>query len=116
MDDSPVFSQPTLAEVQARFEDWRKNKKHRCRIPQYLWTAAVRLNPEHSLHKISTALSLSYVDLKKRIQADKTPAASPSPDFIPMSLLINSIFQNSYTLYGIARHRYVPHVVYGDCR
>jgi hypothetical protein len=33
-----------------------------------------------------------------------------------MSLLINSIFQNSYTLYGIAQHCYMPHVVHNGYR
>lgn len=55
MEHSPALFPPTLAEVQARFADWRKNKKHRRRIPEDLWTAAVQLSPEHSLHKISTA-------------------------------------------------------------
>ncbi len=80
---------PTLAEVQASFADWRKNKKHRRPIPEDLWTAAVRLSPEHSLHKISTALSLSYTDLKKRVKSDKTSHAtgtSPSLEFIPLDI------------------------------
>ena len=87
MKHAPAPFPSTLAEVQTRFIDWRKNKKHRRRIPEDLWTAAVRLSPEHSLHKISTTLSLSYTDLKKRIKSDKTsPAISPAPDFIPIDI------------------------------
>lgn len=89
MEHSSALFTPTLAEVQARFTDWRKNKKQRRRIPEDLWTVAVRLSPEHSLHKISTALSLSYTDLKKRIKSDKTPptiGTSPSLDFIPIDI------------------------------
>ena len=87
MEHSPALFIPTLAEVKARFADWRKNKKHRRRIPEDLWTAAVRLSPEYSLHKISTVLSLSYTDLKKRINSDKTPTCTgPAPDFIPIDI------------------------------
>jgi len=89
MEHSPALFTPTLAEVQSRFADWRKNKRHRRRIPEDLWTAAVRLNSEHSLHKISTALSLSYSDLKKRVELHKGPHAtgtSPSLDFIPLDI------------------------------
>ncbi len=87
MEHSPALFPPTLAEVQARFADWRKNKKHRRRIPEDLWTAAVRLSQEHSLHKISTALSLSYTDLKKRVKSDKTATGtSPTSTFIPIDI------------------------------
>lgn len=87
MEQSPALFTPTLAEVRARFADWRKNKKHRRRIPEDLWTAAVGLSPEHSIHKISSALSLSYTDLKKRVKSDKTPLATiPTPTFIPIEL------------------------------
>ena len=87
MEHSPALFIPTLAEVQGRFAEWRKNKKLRRRIPEDLWAAAVRLSTEHSLHKISSALSLSYADLKKRIQADHTPAATiPASDFIPIDI------------------------------
>lgn len=89
MKHSPTLFPPTLAEVQARFANWRKNKKHRCRIPEDLWVAAVRLSSEHSLHKISTALSLSYTDLKKRVKSDKiapVTETSPTPTFIPIDI------------------------------
>ncbi len=87
MEHSPALFTPTLAEVQARFADWRKNKKHRRRIPEDLWVAAVRLSQEHSLHKISTALSLSYTDLKKRVKSDKAATGtSPTSTFIPIDI------------------------------
>lgn len=91
MEQSPALftPTPTLAEVQSRFADWRKNKKHRSRIPEDLWAAAVLLSPEHSLHKISRALSLSYTDLKKRVKAHKDSHAGstgPTLDFIPIDI------------------------------
>jgi len=71
-----TFFTPPLAEVQARFAEWRKNKKHQRRIPEELWTAAVQLSFEHSIHKISTSLSLSYADLKKRVETTETPSTT----------------------------------------
>ncbi len=84
-----VLSHPTLAEVQTKFVDWRKNKKHRKRIPEDLWAAAVMLSQEHSIHKISRTLRLGYIDLKKRIESHQSPCSSttlPSPHFIPIDL------------------------------
>jgi len=89
MKQPPVLFTPTLAEVQSRFTIWRKNKKHRSRIPEELWAAAVMLRHEYSIHKIAKALSLSFPDLKKRIQSDKTDYSSstaPSTDFIPIDI------------------------------
>jgi len=89
MEQSPALFTPALAEVQSRFADWRKNKKHQRRIPDDLWTAAVLLNKKHSLHKISTALSLSYSDLKKRVESHKashTTGTRSSLDFISIDI------------------------------
>lgn len=36
--------QPTLVEVQQLFEEWRRGKKRRERIPAALWEAAVSLS------------------------------------------------------------------------
>ena len=62
----PSLSTPTLSEVQSKFAAWRKNKQSR-HIPEELWEAAVMLSEELSVHKISTGLSLSHAELKKRI-------------------------------------------------
>jgi len=79
-----------LAEVQFRFDHWRKIKKHRERIPEDLWTAAVLLNREHSIHKISRTLKLSYADLKKRVSLSKKKQQSiigkQASDFIPIDI------------------------------
>jgi len=81
---------PTLPEVHSKFISWRNTKKHRShRIPEDLWKAAVLLIPDHSLHKVSRTLGLSYKDLKKRAQADSVINGScptPSPNFIPLHI------------------------------
>ena len=68
MQHPPAPTTQSLTDVQARFAIWRKNKKHRRRIPENLWIAAVLLHHEYSVNTISKSLSLSYTELKKRIQ------------------------------------------------
>ena len=89
----PLFLDATLSEVQSRFAAWRKNKNHRDRIPEDLWTSAVMLCQEHSLHKISKTLSLSYPDLKKQVASRKAlaaPDATALQDFIPIDCHMHS--------------------------
>ena len=64
-------SQPTLAEVQALFEEWREKKKGRDPIPPALWAKAVALSKIHSINAISRDLRLSYNELKSRASAQE---------------------------------------------
>jgi hypothetical protein len=64
-------SQPTLEEVQQLFEQWRRTKRRRDRIPQLLWEAAVSLSGQHSTHRISKLLHLNHTDVSDRIRAHK---------------------------------------------
>ena len=80
---------PTLSEVHSKFIAWRKVRKHRSRIPEDLWAAAVLLIPDNSLHKVCRTLSLSHKELKKRVQShtsmkDRTP--SPTKDFVSFDI------------------------------
>ena len=89
MQQHPVNFTATMSAVQARFADWRKNKKNRRRIPEDLWEAAVLLNNEYTLNQISRALKLSYSDLKKRIKSHHQLLAcksTPSQDFISLDM------------------------------
>jgi len=90
MEQSLALAPITLTEVQSRFAAWRKTKQHRSRIPEELWTAAIMLNQELSLCKISKALGLSYTDLKERATKFRNTSdirrASPSFDFIPIDI------------------------------
>jgi hypothetical protein len=38
-------SSTALAEVRAKFENWRAKRKRRCPIPNHLWNAAISLLP-----------------------------------------------------------------------
>jgi hypothetical protein len=79
--------QPTLPEVRARFTAWRKNRKRGRRIPEELWSAAVKLAKVHTLNTISRQLKLSYTELKKRTACiDQQSRPTPSPGFIAIDL------------------------------
>jgi hypothetical protein len=50
-----------------RFEQWRRARKGRSRIPERLWTSAVRLAEAYGLCRTARTLGLDYKALKKRI-------------------------------------------------
>ena len=52
-----------------RFEQWRGARKGRARIPERLWTSAVRLAGAYGLCKTARTLGLDYNALKKRINS-----------------------------------------------
>lgn len=87
-------STPTLVEVQAMFAIWRKTRGHRTRIPEELWSAALKLSGRHSTYKISRALRLNYKDLKKRIGKSVSNTngrqVTDPIDFIPIDIAPNS--------------------------
>ena len=56
--------QPTLEEVQQLFEQWRRNKRRRDRIPAALWEAAASLSGQHSANKISKLLRLNHTAVR----------------------------------------------------
>lgn len=81
----------TLAEVQSRFTTWREKRKNsRSAIPEELWSAAVMLCMENSVHKISRGLRLNHTELKKRVASCGAPlTCSGMPaaqDFIAISI------------------------------
>ena len=54
----------SLTDVQSRFTKWRETRPRKGRIPEDLWTAAVMLSNEYSIHRISRTLRLSHSELK----------------------------------------------------
>lgn len=81
----------TLAEVQSRFAAWRKKRKNsRSPIPEELWSAAVMLCMDNSVHKISRGLRLNHTELKKRVVSCGSPLTcsdmTAAQDFIAITL------------------------------
>ena len=83
----PALPTTTLKDVHFLFAQWRETRPHKCRIPEELWTAAVRLSNEYSIHKISRTLRLSHSELKaraERFHSNQSPA--PLQHFIPIDI------------------------------
>ena len=68
-----------LERLRRRFERWRRTRKVRGRIPDALWTAAVKLAAEYGTHRTARALRVDYYALKKRIEGTPAAIASEPP-------------------------------------
>ncbi len=70
--------------AQRRFERWRQSRPLGTRIPDDLWDVAVELAAEHGVSKTSSALSLDYYALKKRLAAgaDRALVVTPEAEFV----------------------------------
>ncbi len=63
-----------LKKARKQFETWRKNREStRSRIPQSLWTVAVKASREYGNHHAARALHLNPDCLKKRVEATHGP-------------------------------------------
>jgi hypothetical protein len=75
-----------LLRGQARFQEWRKRRIAGARIPEPLWSLAVRLASTHGVCRAATALGLDYYSLKKRADASATvPPPAGGPTFIELT-------------------------------
>jgi hypothetical protein len=85
-----LSTKPTFEAVQKQFESWRKTRRHRSRIPEELWHAAISLcTNDKSISKISKALHLSQTKLKERVSASKAfalPESPSHPGFVELDL------------------------------
>ncbi len=79
-----------LARAQARFRDWRRKRTIGARIPEPLWTLAVKLAIAHGVCRTASGLGLDYYSLKKRLEAaeGRQPAAEPAFVELPASLAV----------------------------
>ena len=68
-----------LEALRRQFKQWRRTRKIRSRIPEPLWSAAVKLAEAHGIHPTAKALGIDYYSLKKRLEkksASRLKAAS----------------------------------------
>jgi hypothetical protein len=75
---------PVLAGAQARFRDWRGKRTIGARIPEPLWTLAVKLAIAHGACRAASALDLDYYSLKKRLEAADGLQAATAPAFVEL--------------------------------
>jgi hypothetical protein len=80
-----------LERLRQRFEQWRRSRQPRSRIPGRLWSAAVALAKIHGVNRTARTLRLDYYSLKDRVGPDEAtvtrdPLAVPTtPPFIELS-------------------------------
>lgn len=55
--------------VRRRFELWRRTRRGRARIPERLWTSAVKLAATYGLCRTARTLRLDYKALKRRVES-----------------------------------------------
>jgi hypothetical protein len=58
-----------LEEARQRFENWRRSRQGRSRIPKDLWSSAVTAAGQCGLHRTVRTLGLDYYALRKRVEA-----------------------------------------------
>ena len=92
MDKNTSAANKDIEEVRQRLESWRKTKKNqREQIPAYLWQAAAGLARKYSVNSVSSALRLSYMDLKEHTYGSTKQSTNKrkTPTFVeigPMAL------------------------------
>jgi hypothetical protein len=82
---------PVLARAWDRFQDWRRKRKPKTRIPEPLWTLAVKLASAQGVCRTASVLGLDYYSLKKRLAAadGRTPATAPTFVELPAPLTVS---------------------------
>jgi len=68
-----------------RFQAWRRTRKPKSRIPEPLWTLAVKLVAAQGLHRVAQALKLDYYSLKKRVAAATDSREKNDAPFLELS-------------------------------
>lgn len=75
---------PVLARARDRFQDWRRKRKPKTRIPEPLWTLAVQLASVQGVCRTASALGLDYYSLKKRLSAANGRQLATAPAFVEL--------------------------------
>ena len=74
-----------LARECERFEKWRNSRKPYSRLPEPLWSAAVKLAQEYGITRTARVLRLDHSGLKKRMESNVSDAGlQTGPDFIEL--------------------------------
>ncbi len=78
-----------LEAVRRRFQQWRRTHSRPSRLPDALWTAAVKMAEIYGLHRTARALPVEYYSLKKRMElqaaaAGKGPPSGPATAFLEL--------------------------------
>lgn len=83
----PTATVQTLSSLRQQFDQWRAARRVGQRIPPQLWDAAVSATAEHGACRVSRALNLDYVVLKRRATQARASASMPSARFVELVAL-----------------------------
>jgi hypothetical protein len=72
----------SLEEARVRFEEWRKNRRGKARIPAELWSAAVEVARKEGINRTARELHVAWDDLKRHIPA--VGAVPQQPAFVEL--------------------------------
>jgi len=76
----------SLVRGQKRFEAWRQVRALGARIPDPLWSLAVRLAQKHGLSRTASTLRLDYHTLKNRMEAEVCDSSDFSEAFVEVAM------------------------------
>ena len=94
-DTKPVT--PSLDELRSRFDQWRRSRQGRARIPDE-WGAAVTLARRDGVNSTATALHLDGGKLKRRMLAARVPATKRTPPAFVELVAAGADARPEYTL------------------
>jgi hypothetical protein len=84
-----------LARGRDRFEVWRRTRQVGTRIPDELWSLAVKLADHHGISRTASMLGLDYYSLKKRVEAGNSGVTSVPSAFVEGSASSDSASSDS---------------------
>jgi hypothetical protein len=73
----------TLDAVKDQFDQWRKLRTNRCRIPQYLWDGVRQLTQNYSYSQISSKLRISYQQISAHVEEQEEASTDTTPSDFP---------------------------------
>ena len=73
----------SIAEVRARFEEWRQSRQGKVPIPDELWSAAIDLPRQNGINQTASELHLDGGKLKRLMAAKATPGKL-APTFVEL--------------------------------
>ena len=72
-----------LEKTRQRFEQWRRTRKTRSRIPDRLWVAAAKMAGRHGINRTARVLRVNYYALKKRVEKEVSSPSTVNGDAKP---------------------------------
>jgi hypothetical protein len=68
-----------MTQLQQQFEEFRRTRTGRRKLPEALWQSAVEEARQHGVNVVAHALGLDYTALKRRLSGASTPERRTAP-------------------------------------